>query len=260
MEDTEKLFKSLFAGAANQLTQLYVQSLQQQKTSFSLGYNSAIESMTQFILCNNNSSGANSVINLDLLLDFLKQERTKYPTNTSIHQPNSTPTSNPTPTAPPRTSASTPVSTSAQAPSPPDSPVERKANQDNPSIPQPPPITEPQVTVHNRSAIACPFQPPTPLPQFNDTTTSDIFIFSAEQQPLSSPLFSQPFSFDSPTSPVPQQLFRRSPHRHTRLLQQSQFETASRKRQIDRIFNPSGIVEVLAPMDKLLKKIKIDGS
>jgi len=100
MEEIESLLKSSFAGAANQLTQLYVQSLQHQKHSFALGYNTALENIIQFI-----SSTPN--LSTEILQDYLKKEQTKYApapsSNSSDKNESITPLSSsvPSPTTPP---------------------------------------------------------------------------------------------------------------------------------------------------------------
>jgi hypothetical protein len=72
MENSERLLKASFVGAANQLTQLYVLSLQQQKHSFVSGYQTATDSLMQFILNSNSAS-----IPVDVLLDFIRKEQAK---------------------------------------------------------------------------------------------------------------------------------------------------------------------------------------
>jgi len=229
MEDIEKLLKGAFIGAANQLTQLYVQGLQQQKQSFAIGYNSAIENVIQFVI--NNSTDSSPHINLELLLDFLKKERGKY-SQPSTSSPDLKNDGNDVPSS---SSSSSPTSSASITPS---------------------------ATTANNSADGFHFQPPA-APSRPATDTDDIFTFSASNT-HNPPLLSPTFSFNTataqqsqtPTPPLHRQ-HRHPSTPHARLLQQSQTETASRKRQIDLIFNPS-IIEVLKPMDKLLKKIKID--
>lgn len=235
MEDIEKALKGTFIGAANQLTQLYVQGLQQQKNSFAIGYNSALENVIQFVI--NSSNGSSPNINMDLLLEFLKKERSKYP------QPSS--------------------------PSSPD--LKNDVNDIRPSTPTPTSTPAPASSItslpsQSNSNDGFHFQTPIDKSPTPSTTGSDeVFTFSAPQSP-NAPQLNSPFLWNTnptapqPTSPIMSTHFRQHrPHNstHARLLQQSQIESASRKRQIDLIFNPS-IVDILKPMDKLLKKIKID--
>eukprot|EP00026_Physarum_polycephalum_P013771 Phypoly_transcript_14211.p1 GENE.Phypoly_transcript_14211~~Phypoly_transcript_14211.p1 ORF type:complete len:285 (+),score=76.72 Phypoly_transcript_14211:111-965(+) len=72
MEGIEKLLKTSFAGAANQLTQLYVTSLQQQKQSYLAGHSAAIESVMDFVQSTNSST-----IRVDTLMEFLRKEMQK---------------------------------------------------------------------------------------------------------------------------------------------------------------------------------------
>jgi hypothetical protein len=72
MESIEKLLKTSFAGAANQLTQLYVTSLQQQKHSYLAGYNAAMEIVIDFVRDSNSG-----VIRADTLLEFIRKETHK---------------------------------------------------------------------------------------------------------------------------------------------------------------------------------------
>jgi hypothetical protein len=95
MESIEKLLKTSFAGAANQLTQLYVTSLQQQKHSYLAGYTAAMEIVIDFVRDSNSG-----VIKTDTLLDFIRKETHKAhsPTAYSTNTPNTNTTTNNTPT------------------------------------------------------------------------------------------------------------------------------------------------------------------
>lgn len=72
MEDSEKL-KSTFVGAANHLTQLYTQSLNLQKQSYSKGYGRAMLETLDFVLKQANESKSPN-ISVNILIPFLKEK------------------------------------------------------------------------------------------------------------------------------------------------------------------------------------------
>jgi len=88
MEGIEKLLKTSFAGAANQLTQLYVTSLQQQRQSYLAGYGAAMECVMDFV----RSSNSHGLVQVDSLLEFIRKESHKTHSN-SVPSPSGTSTS-----------------------------------------------------------------------------------------------------------------------------------------------------------------------
>jgi len=72
MESFEKTLKTSFVGAANQITQLYTNSLNFQKQAYAHGYNQATRDTLEFVLKNYSSNVR--TIPTDDLLEYLKNK------------------------------------------------------------------------------------------------------------------------------------------------------------------------------------------
>jgi len=72
MESLEKSLKTSFVGAANQITQLYTNSLNFQKQSYTQGYNQATRDILEFII--KNYSQNTRTIPVENLIEFLKNK------------------------------------------------------------------------------------------------------------------------------------------------------------------------------------------
>eukprot|EP01114_Cavostelium_apophysatum_P012608 TRINITY_DN2862_c0_g1_i1.p1 TRINITY_DN2862_c0_g1~~TRINITY_DN2862_c0_g1_i1.p1 ORF type:complete len:236 (-),score=36.86 TRINITY_DN2862_c0_g1_i1:58-765(-) len=74
MEDLDKSLKTSFVGAANQLTQLYTNSLSFQKEAFVHGYDKSTAETIEWVLKNSANNG-NKNVSVDDLLLFLRSRR-----------------------------------------------------------------------------------------------------------------------------------------------------------------------------------------
>jgi len=88
MESLEKSLKTTFVGAANQITQLYTNSLHFQKQAYVHGYNQSTRDTLEFLL--KNYSTNSRTIPINELLDYLKNklEENSSPVGSS-HNPKS---------------------------------------------------------------------------------------------------------------------------------------------------------------------------
>jgi len=79
MEALEKSLKASFVGAANQLTQLYTNSISYQKQAYVHGYNKSTRDLMEWVLKQSNSRSKS--ISVDALLHLLRERLEDSPTS-----------------------------------------------------------------------------------------------------------------------------------------------------------------------------------
>jgi hypothetical protein len=77
MDELDNNLKTIFCTAANNVTQIYMKSLENQKISYSLGQKESFEKISNFIEKNSTKVQGKNVVDSDLLLEFIKTQMNK---------------------------------------------------------------------------------------------------------------------------------------------------------------------------------------
>eukprot|EP01080_Neovahlkampfia_damariscottae_P012486 gene12486-6234_t len=77
MDELDNNLKNLFCTAANSVTQIYMKSLENQKESYNVGVKDTIENVADFIEKNSTKVQGKTIIDVEKLLDFLKNQNKK---------------------------------------------------------------------------------------------------------------------------------------------------------------------------------------
>ena len=72
MDEVDNNLKNLFCTAANSVTQIYMKSLENQRTSYNIGVNDTIEKVANFVDKNSTKIQGKTIIDAEKLIEFLK--------------------------------------------------------------------------------------------------------------------------------------------------------------------------------------------